>query len=83
MSVEENKAMFRRTYELKVWRAFALARPQQCFVGVGPRKLGQRQTWHSAPSCSGSERNLRWCSNHAGEESMNCVGALGAICCSL
>jgi hypothetical protein len=31
-----------------VARTLALARPQQCFVGVGPRKLGQRRGWCSA-----------------------------------
>ena len=28
-----------------VARAFAPARPQKCFVGVGPRKLRQRLAW--------------------------------------
>jgi hypothetical protein len=26
----------------------SLASPEQCFVGVRPRKLGQRRVWHFA-----------------------------------
>jgi hypothetical protein len=40
----------RAVYEVVVEgvdRGFALARPKQCFVGVGPRKLAQRLAWRS------------------------------------